>query len=130
MNRARQFLDYVASQEEAILTFNASELVLAGHNDASYLSKPNARSRAGGHLFLSNHAQHPPSNGAVLNVAQIIKNVMSSATEAELGAFYIVAKECVYICLHVGGNGTLATGYTSPNRQRNGRSSYQQQDPI
>ena len=99
MTRARQFLDYVASQEDAILTFSASEMVLAGHSDASYLSEPNARSRAGGHLFLSNHAQHPPNNGAILNVAQIIKNVMSSAAEAELAALYIVAKECVYIRL-------------------------------
>ena len=56
MNSAKQFLDYVASQEDAILTFNASETVLAGHSDVSYLSKPNVCSRAGGHLFLSNHA--------------------------------------------------------------------------
>ena len=37
MTRARQFLDYIASQEDAILTFNASEMVLAGQNNASYL---------------------------------------------------------------------------------------------
>ena len=99
MTRARQFLDYIAFQEDAILTFNASEIVLAGNSDASYLSKPNAHSQAGGHLFLSNHAQHSPNNGAILNITQIIKNVMSSAAKAKLAAFYIVAKECVYIHL-------------------------------
>jgi len=31
----------------------------------------------------------PPNNGAIHNVAEIIKGVMSSAAEAELGAMYI-----------------------------------------
>ena len=32
-----------------------------------------------------------------INIAHIIKHVMSSATEAELGALYIMAREAVYI---------------------------------
>ena len=96
---AQQLLDYVASQEDAILTYNASDMILAAHSDASYLSEPNARSRAGGHIFLSSNVENPPNNGAILNIAQIIKNVMSSATEAELAALYIVAKDCIYIRL-------------------------------
>jgi hypothetical protein len=39
----------------------------------------------------------PPNNGAVLNIAHIIKHVMSSATEAELAGLYIMAREAVYI---------------------------------
>ena len=97
--RAEQFLDYVATQDDAILTYHASDMVLAAHSDAGYLNEPQARSRAGGHIFLSNDVQYPPNNGAILNIAQIIKNVMSSASEAELAALYIVAKECVYIRL-------------------------------
>ena len=38
-----------------------------------------------------------PNNGAILNIAHIIKHVMSSATEAELAALYIMAREAVYI---------------------------------
>jgi hypothetical protein len=72
-------------------------LILAAHSDASYLSKPNARSRAGEHFFLSNNAEIPPNNGAVLNIAHVIKHVMTSATEAELAALYINAREAVYI---------------------------------
>ncbi len=34
-------------------------------------------------------------NGAVLNIAQLIKAVMSSAAEAELGALYINARKAV-----------------------------------
>jgi hypothetical protein len=84
-------------QEEAILTFNASIMKLAVHSDARYLSKPNARSRAGGHFFLSNNSLIPPNNGAILNVAHIIRHVMSSAIEAEIAALYIMAREAVYI---------------------------------
>ncbi len=37
----------------------------------------------------------PINNGAVLNILQIIKAVMSSAAEAELGALFINAKTAV-----------------------------------
>lgn len=46
---------------------------------------------------MSNNEDIPPPNGSVLNIAQIIKAVMSSAAEAELGALFISAKEAVYI---------------------------------
>jgi hypothetical protein len=43
-------------------------------------------------LFLSTNAEIPPNNGAVLNIAHIIKHdAVSSATEAELAALYIMA---------------------------------------
>jgi hypothetical protein len=44
-----------------------------------------------------NNNEHPSNNGAILSVATIIKAVMSSAAEAELGALYLNAKEAVYI---------------------------------
>jgi hypothetical protein len=44
MKLTKQFLDYMSTMEEAILTFHASDMVLAIHSDASYLSEPNARS--------------------------------------------------------------------------------------
>ena len=93
--KTKQFLDYAASHPDAIITYKTSDMVLATHSDASYLSEPQARSRAGGHFFLSNDVPDPPNNGAVLNIAHIIKSVMSSAAEAELGAMFINAKEAV-----------------------------------
>jgi hypothetical protein len=73
-------------------------MVLIVHSDASYLSKPKARSQTGGHFFLSSDTENPINNGAVLNIAQLIKAVMSSAAEAELGALYINAREAVPQC--------------------------------
>ena len=66
-------------------------MVLAAHSDTSYLSKTNARSSAGGHFFLSKNNHYPNNNGAILNIAQIIKAVMFSIAEAELGVLYINA---------------------------------------
>ncbi len=74
-------------------------MILAMHSNASYLSKPKAHSRAGGHFFLSSNTQLPANNSAILNIAHIIKNIMSSATEAELAALYIMAREAVYIII-------------------------------
>ena len=70
-------------------------MVLSGHSDVSYLSKSKARSCAGIDFFLSNNSSDPPNNGAVLTVAQIIKTVMSSTAEAELGALYINIREAI-----------------------------------
>ena len=97
MERVRQFLDYCATQEPAVLTYNKSDMILAVHSDAGYLNEKNARSRAGGHFYLSNNSKFPPNNGAIHNVAKIIKAVMSSAAEAELGALYINARKAVEI---------------------------------
>jgi hypothetical protein len=97
MEKVKQLLDYCATQEEAIITFNASKMILAVHSDAGYCNERNSRSRAGGHFFLSNDEQFPPNNGAILTQANIIKAVMSSAAEAELGALFLNAKEAVYL---------------------------------
>ena len=89
------FLYYSASQEEAVITYHASDMVLACHSDASYLSEPGARSRAGGHFFMSSNASIPSNNRAVLKIAQIIKTVMTSAAKTEIGAMYINTREAV-----------------------------------
>ena len=67
--KLKQLLDFIASQEEPILTYRASDMILAAHSDASYLSEPKARSRAGAHIFLSENAADPPNNGAILTIA-------------------------------------------------------------
>ncbi len=95
MTLCKQFLDYVASQDEAILTYKASNMVLAIHSDASYLSKPKTCSRASGHMFMASNNKIPKNNGAVLIILQIIHTVMSFAAEAELGALFINAKAAV-----------------------------------
>ncbi len=95
MKHCKLFLDYTATHQDAIITYHASVMVLVVHSEASYLSEPKARSRAGGHFFLSSDVTDPLDNAAVLNLAQLIKAVMSSAAEAELGALYINACQAI-----------------------------------
>ena len=90
-------MDYIKTQEDAVITYTSSNMKLAARSDASYLSKPKARSRSGGHFFLSNKATILKNNGAIANIAHIIKHGMTSATEAKLAALYIMARKAVYI---------------------------------
>jgi hypothetical protein len=69
-------------------------MILRVHIDASYLSEPKARSRAGGYFYLGNMQPHQ-MNGPLLVLLQIMRNVMASAAEAELGALLENAKEAV-----------------------------------
>jgi hypothetical protein len=54
-------------------------------------------SHAGGNFFLSFDKTIPRNNVTIINIAHVIKNVMSSATEAELATLHIMVHEAVYI---------------------------------
>ena len=55
---------------------------------ASYLSVPKARSRCGGYHFLSDNSDDPPINGPIHADVHILRNVMASAAEAEVGGCF------------------------------------------
>jgi hypothetical protein len=84
-----QMVDYLATHPDATIRYHASDMVLHIHSDASYLSVSNARSRLGGLFFLGNKSpkQHT-LNGSILNVAAVIKNVVASTEESEVGACF------------------------------------------
>jgi len=91
-----QILNYVATHPLAVIKYTASPMVLRVHSDASYLSEKKARSRAGGHFFLSNLKSSLP-NGPVHTVSNIMRNVMASAAEAEIGAVFTNAQTALPI---------------------------------
>ncbi len=95
MQKCLQFLDYAASQEDTIVTYQVSNMRLAIHSDALHVSEPKACSRAVGHMFMAGMEDIPIINGVVLNISHIIRAVMSSAVEAKLGALFINAKMAV-----------------------------------
>jgi len=102
MKRCRHFLDYMATHPNAKIRYYASQMILNVHSDASYLSAPNARSRAAGYFFLGNlpRADKPIFlNGAVNILCTVLKFVAASAAEAELGALFLNAKEAKIIRL-------------------------------
>jgi hypothetical protein len=64
-------------------------MVLHIHSDASYLSASNAWSRLGGLIFLGNKfPEQDTLNGSILNVPAVLKNVVASAAESEVGACF------------------------------------------
>jgi hypothetical protein len=69
-------------------------MALAVHSNASYLSKPKAQSRSGGHFFLSSDAIVPPNNGAILNKAHIINSLSAKSILAgeKLVAMYSISR--------------------------------------
>jgi hypothetical protein len=74
---------------DATLRYNASEMILHIHSDTSYLSVSNARSRLGGLFFCGDkRPQEDTLSGSILNVASVIKNVVASAAESEVGACF------------------------------------------
>ena len=102
MERVNQFLDYMATHPDAKIRFYASDMVLNVHSDASYLTAPRARSRAGGHFFLGSLPKDGcpiKLNGAVLTLCTILKCVAASAAEAELDALFLNALEAKVMCL-------------------------------
>jgi hypothetical protein len=84
-----QMLDYLSTHPDATIRFHASDMTLNIHSDASYLSVSNARSRLGGLFFLGNKSpKQDTPNGSILSVADVIKNVVASAAESEVGACF------------------------------------------
>ena len=103
--RMKQFLDYAATHPNAKIRYTASAMKLWIHSDASYLSEPKARSRAGGFYYLSDAPKcpvdatspSPPLNGSILVLCKIIDAIMSSAQEAETGAAFLNTREAIPI---------------------------------
>jgi hypothetical protein len=70
-------------------------MILYIHSDAFYLSSIEAKSRARGVFYMGSSADtaNKLTNGAILIISTVLKHVMSSAVEAEIGAVFINAKE-------------------------------------
>ena len=98
-------LNCAATHPNAKIRYTASDMILYIHSEALYLSEPRARSRAGGHYFLSYKHPNmttPPANcpclkGPINSISQKMSNVMGSAAKAEIGAAYINGQETVPI---------------------------------
>jgi len=102
LDHVYQFLDYMWTHPDAKIRYRASDMILNVHSDASYLSAPKARSRAGGYFFLGSiprDAEPIIINGAIHITCTILKLVAALAAEAELGALFLNAQEVKVIRL-------------------------------
>jgi hypothetical protein len=91
----KQLLDYLTTHPDATIRYHASDMILHIHSDAYYLSVSNARSCLGGLFFFGNKSPKQDTlNGSILNIASIIKKVVASAAESEVGACFHNAQSC------------------------------------
>ena len=101
-----KLLNYLASNPHAEIQYRASGMQLAIHFDASYLSVAQDRSRASGVHFLSEGPPDPDNpeeivpttNGILLVVCKIMRNIMASASEAKYGTIFVNSQTDVPIC--------------------------------
>ncbi len=96
MQKTKQLLDYLATHSDATLQFHALDMILNIHSNASYLSKANAHSRACAHFFMGwkpNPTQPIKLNGAFFTLCAILRFVVASVKEAELGALFLNCKQ-------------------------------------
>ena len=94
----QQLLYYCATYPDDFILYRSSDLILTGHSDAGFNNETRALSRAGAHIYFSENESIPHWNEHILTIAQIIKYVVSSATEAEMTALFLMAKEMVPLC--------------------------------
>jgi hypothetical protein len=90
-----KLLNYCTTHLEATLRYHASYMILNIRSDASYLSEREAISRAGVFFYMDSNTDNTIrlTNGAVLIISMVLKHIMSSATEAEIGAVILNSKE-------------------------------------
>ena len=87
-----QIVDYCTTYPDDGIIYRSSDMVLCAHSYAGFCTESKGRSRAGAHIFLSENDAMPRWNAPVLTLAKIIKFVISSASEVELGAMFVTAQ--------------------------------------
>ena len=96
LDKAYQVLNYLATHPNAVVQFHVSNMVMNIHSDASYLSEPNAQSRACGHFFMGSLPKHRDPiklNCAFHLLCSILRFVVASVVEAELGSLFLNCQE-------------------------------------
>jgi hypothetical protein len=102
MEKAKQLLDYLATHPDATIQFRASDMIMNVHSDALYLSESDARSRACSHFFMGwspKNGDPIKLNSAFFRLCAILRFVVASAAEAELGTLFLNCKEGMIFCM-------------------------------
>ncbi len=92
-----RLLAYLRSSPPVSVRYWASPMHLIAYSDASYNSAIDARSRAGGYVFLGDMTHPERLNGPIYCMSSLLKLVAASAAEAEYGAAFKVAQDVVPI---------------------------------
>ena len=91
-----QFLDNTATHSHTTIRYNRSDMVLYLHSGVSFLCEPNAKRRIGSFFFMINqssdptkpHTQQSKFNGVLHVECRLLRRIMASAAEAEIGGVF------------------------------------------
>jgi hypothetical protein len=102
-----KLINYCTTHPKTKIRYHVSDMILNKHSDASYLSEREAKSKSGGFFYMVSSADtaNKLTNGEILIISTVLKHVMSSAAEAEIGAVFINAKEGTVLCTSLEGLG-------------------------
>ena len=103
--KVKRILDFLATKPDVTIWYHKLKIILNIHLDASHLSEAKARSRATGYLYMGANivnGQPIPLNWALYVYGSILKFVVASAAEAELGAPFLNCQEgkIIQLVLH------------------------------
>jgi hypothetical protein len=96
MVKLNQLLDYLSTNPKAIIRFYPSSIQLTIESDASYLLVSKALVRAARYFYLTSNEGLPhsrPYNGPIHVYCCVMKEILSLAAKAELGALFHNSKE-------------------------------------
>jgi hypothetical protein len=93
MQAADRLLAYAAAYPNNKLVYRACDMVYYIQYDASYLSRSNARSVAGGYHYLGNKDAPSYINGSIHSLSTIIAVTVASAAEAEYASAFLNAQK-------------------------------------
>ena len=98
MKQLDRFLNYIAYNKDASITYRPSNMQLQVHSDESYCSEPKSRSRSAGFSTCGPIDFTGPDNkynvnGPIRSTSVIIPSVVTSATEASYASLYLNAQD-------------------------------------
>jgi hypothetical protein len=107
-----QMLDYLATHPDAIIRYQASDMILHIHSDASYLSVSNARSRLGG-LFFPGQQIPRARNTSRINPQRLCRNQKRRGLGCRIRSWSVLSQHPKW--LPAQGNTHQAGPHTTPD---------------
>ncbi len=101
MNKGKQLLDYLATNPDATICFQVSDMIMNVHSNASYLSELDANNKACGHFFTGWEAKDKKpyqTQQCIFTLCAILRFVIASAANAILGDLFLNCKVGMICC--------------------------------
>ena len=94
-----RYLGYLKRNPDTKIVIHASDMQYKAYTDASHLSVPGARSRAGVYGFFGWYTQKTRLNGATCALSKVIPVVTTSAAESEYAGLFLGGQQAAWMRL-------------------------------